>query len=45
MMVEHGSLLQNAVEHETNSCYFFWPITNWDCTTRTLVIDIAPPKP
>ncbi len=27
MMVEHGGLLQNAVEHETNTCYF-WPITN-----------------
>lgn len=27
MMVEQGSLLQNAVEHETNTCYF-WPITN-----------------
>ncbi len=27
MMVEHGSLLQNAVEHETNTCCS-WPITN-----------------
>jgi hypothetical protein len=34
MMVEHGSLLQNAVEHETNTCCP-WPITNWHRTTRT----------